>query len=174
MSASKYLKPVEPATGLWAVTAFGLSAEAPNIAIGNIIKVINPEKKRLFAGFPGDSTVCFHGTLENNIFSLAQHGFEIDRSPGGNFGQGVYLTRKGIKAHHYTSKNKEGQRVILQCRVKPGKIKNYPKGVHDPDLKHKGDADSVIGNIAHGEELVVYDPDRVLIEYIIYYSVFQW
>ena len=141
-----------------------------NCTILRVIKVNNRERQAAFERIDGEEMHVWHGTSYLNLPNLIGNGFDIARSKRGHFGRGIYFAERPLKAHTYTRKiNKK--RVLLLCRIKPGKIQEYPKGVNDPNLINKGDADSVTGSIVNGPEIVIYDNDRVIIDYIIYYNI---
>lgn len=141
-----------------------------NFTILRVIKVNNHERQDAFEKIDGEEVHVWHGTSSLNLPNLIGNGFDITRSKRGHFGRGIYFAERPLKAHTYTRKINE-KRVLLLCRIKPGKIQEYPKGVNDPDLINKGDADSVTGSILNGPEIVIYDNDRVIIDYVIYYNI---
>ena len=141
-----------------------------NCKILRAIKVNNYERQDAFEKIEGEEIHVWHGTSSLNLPNLIGNGFDIARSKKGHFGRGIYFAERPLKAHTYTKKIND-KRVLLLCRIKPGKIKEYPKGVNDPDLINKGDADSVTGSIFNGPEIVIYDNDRVIIDYVIYYNI---
>lgn len=148
-----------------------LLIEYRNFVVDRIIRFQSPGQYLVYSGINEEQEKSvWHGTYAMNLTSLLENGFDISKSKLGNFGKGIYFTEDPTKAHKYTKKH-YGNYVLLKCKIKPGVTKVYPDGVNDLHLKHRGDADTVEGKISLAKEIVVYDPRRILIEYIIYYNV---
>lgn len=128
---------------------------------------------------PWDTSVrdLWHGTTAPNIDQLLLEGLDQRVAARGHFGRGLYFSDHPGKAHRYTTKrsagpNADGIRTMLRCKVQLGKTKEYPRGVNDTSLlREPSGYDSVMGNISGQNEMVVYDNDRVLIEYVVRYTV---
>ncbi|XP_078106007.1 uncharacterized protein LOC144517761 [Sander vitreus] len=72
---------------------------------------------------PKDSGVytMFHGTSVANARLIVANGFQ--QSPGGMLGKGVYVSRDKKKAERYPLKNDPSNRVVLELRVRVGRVK---------------------------------------------------
>uniref|UniRef100_A0A8C9YKX4 Grass carp reovirus (GCRV)-induced gene 2p n=1 Tax=Sander lucioperca TaxID=283035 RepID=A0A8C9YKX4_SANLU len=77
----------------------------------------------LNAATPKDSGVytMFHGTSVANARLIIANGFQ--QSPGGMLGKGVYVSRDKKKAERYPLKNDPSNRVVLELRVRVGRVK---------------------------------------------------
>jgi hypothetical protein len=122
----------------------------------------------------------WHGTTATQLGQLLLEGLDQRVASRGHFGRGLYFSDHPGKAHRYTSKRSTGRgshgcrgiRTMLRCKVLMGKIKEYPRGVNDPSLlREPAGHDSVSGNISGQHEMVVYNNDRVYIDYVVRYSV---
>lgn len=121
----------------------------------------------------------WHGTSATDMDRLLLEGLDQRISARGHFGRGLYFSDHPGKAHRYTSKHhcsstagEVGIRTMLRCKVLLGKTKMYPPRVNDPSLlREPFGFDSVQGNISGQNEMIVYDNDRVLIDYVVRYTV---
>mmetsp|Transcript_48480 Transcript_48480/g.67370 ORF Transcript_48480/g.67370 Transcript_48480/m.67370 type:complete len:317 (-) Transcript_48480:2-952(-) len=178
---------VDPSTAEYA------SVVLPLIQHGvTIVEVQRVQNHRLYSRYhakemaealmPWDTSVkdLWHGTTASNIDQLLLEGLDQRVAARGHFGRGLYFSDHPGKAHRYTTKRSfpgrgpsaEGIRTMLRCRVQLGKVKEYPRGVNDTSLlREPSGFDSVQGNISGQNEMVVYDNDRVLIEYVVRYTV---
>jgi hypothetical protein len=131
---------------------------------------------------PWDTSIkeLWHGTTAGDIDQLLLEGLDQRVAARGHFGRGLYFSDHPGKAHRYTTKksfvgrgpSSEGIRTMLRCKVQLGKTKEYPRGINDTSLlREPSGYDSVVGNISGQNEMVVYDNDRVLIEYVVRYTV---
>jgi len=78
---------------------------------------------------PKDSGLTmYHGTSVANARLIVADGFR--QSPGGMLGKGVYVTRDKNKAERYPLKLDSSDRVVLELRVRVGRVKRIDKDNH--------------------------------------------
>ena len=117
----------------------------------------------------------FHGTDMDAVEKIIKNGFKP--SSKGMYGPGVYLATDSSKSaqEKYTKQSN----MLLVCKVGLGKTKKCDKAWDDANgakLKKEG-FDSIFaprgtkdtGGVLF-DEFVVFDPDRVLPEYIVHYN----
>jgi hypothetical protein len=130
----------------------------------------NPVNLLDFAAIPGKSVTVYHGTSEDATIEdggILLDGFDKSRQKPGWFGRGFYFTPDIKKALDYACCKKGEFNQIVICEIKLGNCHRFSKGLPDPhqDLagSHYGN-NSVIGELSErGREIVVYDPERILI-----------
>uniref|UniRef100_A0A8C3ARK4 Grass carp reovirus (GCRV)-induced gene 2p n=1 Tax=Cyclopterus lumpus TaxID=8103 RepID=A0A8C3ARK4_CYCLU len=110
----------------------------------------------------------FHGTSIASARLIIANGFK--QSTGGMLGKGVYVSRDKKKAAHYPLNSNNTDRVILELRVRVGRVKRIDKDNHPLQYtwhSHGYDTAWVIPNgglkaVRSGlEEDCVFDPKRV-------------
>lgn len=115
----------------------------------------------------------YHATIENNILSICEYGLDIRMAKIGFYGRGIYFSDEPSKANDYSQKigNTQAVRVMLECSVILGKIKEYNIGESDRDLvrEHKG-YNSNKGFLRRAYEYVVYRSEQICINRIIFYK----
>eukprot|EP00038_Savillea_parva_P030585 m.78768 g.78768 ORF g.78768 m.78768 type:complete len:545 (-) comp9245_c0_seq1:350-1984(-) len=155
-----------------------------------IVEVLRVQNHRLYSKFlakatseafsPWDTSSkdLWHGTTTTDVHRLVREGLDQRVATRGHFGRGLYFSDNAGKAHRYTSNrdgktpNDDGIRTMLRCKVQLGKMKSYPHGVNDTSLLREPDGyDSVMGNISGQNEFVIYENDRVYIDYVIKYRL---
>ena len=105
-----------------------------------------------------------------NVSNLIRNGLDVRFSRCGSFGRGIYFASDPAKAHQYRNPE-HPQHLMLQARVRLGAVKTFPDGEYDASLVREPDGyDSSKGNMTGHDEYTVYDNQRVLIEYMIFYS----
>uniref|UniRef100_UPI0037E76307 uncharacterized protein n=1 Tax=Semicossyphus pulcher TaxID=241346 RepID=UPI0037E76307 len=79
---------------------------------------------------PKDSAVytMYHGTSIANARLILANGFQ--QSSGGMLGKGVYVSRDKRKAERYPLKNDLSDRVVLELRVRVGRVKRIDQDNH--------------------------------------------
>ncbi|XP_068559182.1 grass carp reovirus (GCRV)-induced gene 2p [Cebidichthys violaceus] len=79
---------------------------------------------------PKDSGVytMYHGTSEASARTIIANGFQ--QSSGGMLGKGVYVSRDKKKAERYPLKSNASDRVVLELRVRVGRVKRIDKDSH--------------------------------------------
>lgn len=70
----------------------------------------------------------FHGTSVANARLIIANGFR--QSSGGMLGPGVYVSRDKTKAARYPLRNNASDRVVLELRVRLGRVKRIDKDNH--------------------------------------------
>lgn len=111
----------------------------------------------------------WHGSSSLETDPICAQGLDQRLGTRGNFGRGIYFSDSFHKAHQYTNRD-DDIRTMFLCRVNLGTPKEYPPGVNDTSLLREPDGyTSVTGRMLNHNEMVVYENDRVYIEYIIYY-----
>ncbi|XP_045890199.1 uncharacterized protein LOC123959909 [Micropterus dolomieu] len=70
----------------------------------------------------------YHGTSIANARLIISNGFQ--QSPRGMLGKGVYVSREKKKAERYPLNNNPSDRVVLQLRVRVGRVKRIDKDDH--------------------------------------------
>ena len=136
----------------------------------------------------------FHGTTPTNAKTIASHGFdERVAKNGGLYGTGSYFTDHSCKAQQYTGYLREcckpeltpqGEHCMLVCRVQMG-------STFSTDTTHRGQRrppddpcrpgapyDSIFAEMGRANwhrqvhnEFVVFRPELVYPEFILYYTV---
>ncbi|KAM3611474.1 uncharacterized protein V6R79_019063 [Siganus canaliculatus] len=110
----------------------------------------------------------YHGTSVALARLIITNGFK--QSSGGMLGPGVYVSREKKKAAHYPLKSSYSDRVILELRVRPGRVKKIDKDNHPLQFTwHANGYDTAwvppncgLKAVPSGlEEDCVYDPKRV-------------
>jgi hypothetical protein len=134
----------------------------------------------------------FHGTrlkcniLETNricqdigcgVCGISIQGFDLSRSGKKSrlrFGKGIYLAPTSSKCHDYTKESQYGYRAQLLCLVECG-VK-YELHQTDPSLLapplsyHSVHGKAVAGGKLKCDEIVLYNTDAILPQYIIIYT----
>lgn len=111
----------------------------------------------------------YHVTRSRSYNDLITNGLDSRLSLGGHFGRGIYVTPDPAKANQYRDPM-HSRHLMLQTRVRLGRVKTFAPGTHDPSLvREPYGFDSSKGNISGHDEYTVYDNRRVLIEYMIWY-----
>lgn len=79
---------------------------------------------------PKDSGVytMYHGTSLSNARLIITNGFQ--QSSGGMLGKGVYVSRDRRKAERYPLKSNPSDRVVLELRVRIGRVKRIDQDNH--------------------------------------------
>lgn len=79
---------------------------------------------------PKDSGVytMYHGTSLTSARSIITNGFQ--QSSGGMLGKGVYVSRDKRKAERYPLKSNPSDRVVLELRVRIGRVKRIDQDNH--------------------------------------------
>lgn len=110
----------------------------------------------------------YHGTTVAHTRLILANGFQP--SSGGMLGKGVYVSRDKTKAQRYPLNSKFGDRVVLELRVRVGRVKridrdNHPlqytwnaQGYHTAWVPPNCGMKSVPSGL---EEDCVFDPARV-------------
>ena len=133
----------------------------------------------------------FHGTslkcnmLEKNKFcdnsdcgicGISKSGFDLScvRSRFQRFGKGIYLAPNSSKCHDYTSESQYGCRAqllcLVACGVKYELYQNEQSLVAPPSGYHSVYGKAAAGGKLNYDEIVLYNVDAVLPQYIIVYS----
>jgi len=176
---------VDPSTAEYAAVVLPLVQHGVSI-----VEVQRVQNHRLYTRYHGkemsealmpwetETKDLWHGTTVSDLEQMLLEGLDQRMSARGHFGRGLYFSDHPGKAHRYTTKRSGfggesgGVRTMLRCRVQLGRTKEYPPGVNDTSLlREPAGYDSVRGNISGQNEMVVYDNDRVLIEYVVRYTV---
>lgn len=112
----------------------------------------------------------YHGTSIANARLIIANGFQ--QSQGGMLGNGVYVSRDKNKAQRYPLNSSPANRVVLELRVRLGRVKRIDKDNHPMQYtwnKHGYDTAWVPPNcgmkaVPSGlEEDCVFDPKRVTV-----------
>eukprot|EP00049_Salpingoeca_infusionum_P021932 m.4872 g.4872 ORF g.4872 m.4872 type:complete len:252 (-) comp4683_c0_seq2:439-1194(-) len=113
----------------------------------------------------------YHCTGAKDLNDILADGLDMRLSKYGYFGRGIYSATTPIKANKYWPKERAyDERVILQLRTLVGHTKQFQRGHYDMELQREPRGyDSVSGNIDGHSEVIVYNNNRCLIEYVIYY-----
>lgn len=74
----------------------------------------------------------YHGTSIASARLIIANGFRP--SSGGMLGRGVYVSRDRGKAADYPRKSQPSERVVLEVRVRVGRVKRIDKDNHDLQL----------------------------------------
>lgn len=110
----------------------------------------------------------YHGTSIASAKNIITNGFK--QSSGGMLGKGVYVSRDKKKASHYPLNSQITNRVVLELRVRPGRVKRIDKDNHPLQLTwHSHGYDTAwvppkcgMKSVPSGlEEDCVFDPKRV-------------
>ncbi|XP_047446800.1 uncharacterized protein LOC125011626 [Mugil cephalus] len=110
----------------------------------------------------------YHGTSIANANQIIANGFQ--QSTGGMLGKGVYVSRDKRKAQRYPLHSNQADRVVLELRVRVGRVKRIDKDNHPMQYTwntHGYDTAWVPPNcgmkaVPSGlEEDCVFDPKRV-------------
>ncbi|KAE8292321.1 hypothetical protein D5F01_LYC09688 [Larimichthys crocea] len=110
----------------------------------------------------------YHGTSVASAKAIISNGFK--QSSGGMLGKGVYVSRDKKKAAHYPLRSQISDRVVLELRVRPGRVKRIDQDNHP--LQHTWHANGYdtawvppkcgLRSVPSGlEEDCVFDPKRV-------------
>lgn len=119
-----------------------------------------PQKRGVYA--------MYHGTSVASARLIIANGFQP--SSGGMLGKGVYVSRDMKKAAHYPLMSQITDRVVLQLRVRPGRVKRIDTDNHPMQLTwHAHGYDTAwvppksgMMSVPSGlEEDCVFDPKRV-------------
>ncbi|CAJ1068545.1 uncharacterized protein LOC121509868 [Xyrichtys novacula] len=70
----------------------------------------------------------YHGTSLTNARNIIPNGFQ--QSSGGMLGNGVYVSRDKRKAERYPLKSNPSDRVVLELRVRVGRVKRIDQDNH--------------------------------------------
>lgn len=133
------------------------SVSSPGVELGPSQK---PQKRGIYT--------MYHGTSVAGARSIIANGFK--QSSGGMLGRGVYVSRNKKKAAHYPLGSPLTSRVVLELRVRPGRVKRIDKDNHPMQLSwHANGYDTAwvppkCGMLAVPsglEEDCVFDPKRV-------------
>eukprot|EP00759_Apiculatamorpha_spiralis_P052015 PhF_6_TR5582/c1_g2_i10/m.8005 len=155
------------------------------VCVTGIVEIKNPELQRNFDRHHGLITQMLHGT--DSYHTISSEGFVVQERKNSQgqylrkhsddpllFGSGVYLTPVFYKASNFTATD-----AVILCDVKLGTCVDKDEPYETCDLsvaKAKG-FDSI--RATHGcsdeslvglEEVIVYDPTRVLPRYVIYFQ----
>lgn len=183
-----HVVPVDPLTGEFALVVLPLLQT--NVTIVSVDRVQNEHTWKRFRDCERHSTAHvnrWHGTAAADLRLLLTEGLDqrLSSARRAHFGNGIYVAESPAKAHRYTGRHKcmtlscgspapvDGLvRTVLRCKVVLGRVKEYPKGVTDPGLfREPLGYDSVKGNVSGHDENVLYDNERVHIEYVVRYTV---
>lgn len=133
------------------------SVSSPGVELGPSQK---PQKQGIYTMYHGTSVASARGIIAN--------GFK--QSSGGMLGRGVYVSRNKKKAAHYPLRSPLTSRVVLELRVRPGRVKRIDKDNHPMQLSwHANGYDTAwvppncgMQAVPSGlEEDCVFDPKRV-------------
>lgn len=139
----------------WEVVDDG--ASSPGMELGPSQK---PQKRGIYT--------MYHGTSVASARLIITNGFK--QSSAGMLGKGVYVSRDKKKAAHYPLNSQITDRVVLELRVRPGRVKRIDKDNHPMQLSwHANGYDTAwvppkcgMRAVPSGlEEDCVYDPKRV-------------
>ncbi|XP_068167731.1 uncharacterized protein [Antennarius striatus] len=140
----------------WDVVDDGASLPAEKLGVSQF-----PRKGRVY--------IMYHGTTVDNARHIITEGFL--QSSGGMLGKGVYVSRDINKAAVYPRHHPSTDRVVLELRVRPGRVKRI---ANDNDLQFDWHANRyntawVPANCglsaapAGMEEDCVFNPRRVMV-----------
>lgn len=110
----------------------------------------------------------YHGTSVASARLIIANGFK--QSSAGMLGKGVYVSRDKKKAAHYPLNSQITDRVVLEIRVRPGRVKRIDKDNHPMQLSwHQNGYDTAwvppncgMLSVPSGlQEDCVFDPKRV-------------
>lgn len=110
----------------------------------------------------------YHGTRVASARLIIANGFK--QSSVGMLGKGVYVSRDKKKAAHYPLNSQITDRVVLEIRVRPGRVKRIDKDNHPMQLSwHQNGYDTAwvppncgMLSVPSGlQEDCVFDPKRV-------------
>lgn len=139
----------------WEVVDDG--ASFPGVELGPSQK---PQKRGIYT--------MYHGTSVDIARLIIANGFK--QSSGGLLGKGVYVSRDKKKAAHYPRRSQIADRVVLEIRVRPGRVKRIDKDNHPMQLSwHANGYDTAwvppncgMQSVPSGlQEDCVFDPKRV-------------
>nr|XP_046243034.1 uncharacterized protein LOC124058140 [Scatophagus argus] len=139
----------------WEVVDDG--ASFPGVELGPSQK---PQKRGVYT--------MYHGTSVSSARLIIANGFT--QSSRGMLGRGVYVSRDKKKAAHYPLNSQITDRVVLELRVRPGRVKRIDKDNHPMQLSwHTNGYDTAwvppncgMTAVPSGlEEDCVFDPKRV-------------
>lgn len=138
------------------------------------INKVNPFEPRIPGGLvsEGNEHVVYHAT-RGDLINICEEGLNPSYSRGGSYGKGIYFTDSAIKANDYSIKQlkQDNVRIMLQCRILLGRIKEYGLAQQDHCLMTAPHGyNSVKGFISRDIEYVIYQPDQILVEKIILYK----
>ncbi|XP_072244242.1 uncharacterized protein [Leuresthes tenuis] len=120
----------------------------------------NPQKQGVYT--------MFHGTSMASARQIIANGFK--QSSGGMLGKGVYVSRDKKKAANYPLNSNPSDRVILEVRVRVGRVKRIDKdnhllqqtwSAHDYDTAWVPPKCGMLSVPSGREEDCVFDPKRV-------------
>ncbi|XP_041792402.1 grass carp reovirus (GCRV)-induced gene 2e [Chelmon rostratus] len=132
-------------------------ASSPGVELGPSQK---PQKRGIYT--------MYHGTSTASARLIIANGFK--QSSGGMLGKGVYVSRDKKKAAHYPLNSQITDRVVLELRVRPGRVKRIDQDNHPMQLSwHANGYDTAwvppncgLKAVPSGlEEDCVFDPKRV-------------
>ncbi|XP_069380032.1 uncharacterized protein [Paralichthys olivaceus] len=110
----------------------------------------------------------YHGTSVASARLIIANGFR--RSLTGMLGEGVYVSRSMLKASSYPKNSKKSERVVLEVRVRVGRVKRIDKDDHPLQYTWSTSGYNTawvppncgMQSVPSGlEEDCVYDPNRV-------------
>ncbi|KAM9810957.1 uncharacterized protein ACB057_004925 [Neosynchiropus ocellatus] len=116
----------------------------------------------------------YHGTTVSSAYLIIQHGFRP--SERGMLGKGVYVSRDRNKASCYPRDCSYADRVVLQVRVRVGRVKcintdnhpwQYTWHEHGYDTAWVPAGCGMAAVPSGMEEDCVFDPDRVRVEAVV-------
>ncbi|KAM4576472.1 GCRV-induced gene 2p isoform 1-T1 [Odontesthes bonariensis] len=138
----------------WEVVDDG--ASFPGVTLGPSQK---PQNRGVYA--------MFHGTSVASARQIIANGFK--QSSGGMLGKGVYVSRDKRKAANYPLKSNPSDRVILELRVRVGRVKRIDRDFHTWQFTWSSKYNTAwvppkcgMKSVPSGlEEDCVFDPQRV-------------
>lgn len=123
---------------------------------------------------PSAATTLFHGTSEEAAKSICVSQFRLPTSSahGAMFGKGLYFADRAKKSHSYTTRNKEGLRIMMLCRVVLGHVLRLASTDFKAHETIRGTEYTSVLGCADGsnQEFVVFDVTQVYPEYIMFYA----
>ena len=152
----------------------------PGYRVDSIDLVINPDiltdfqhKQAEFAksGKPAKCVLAFHGTREENIDSIIQSNFSLDRIKRSMYGHGIYFSEFADVSMAYAAEASHTCRSLLLCKILPGKEYDLNQSSSGAPLEHGYDSHRVRKDSkGFGEMLVIFNPSQIMPYYIIHYS----
>ncbi|MBN3303248.1 BUD13 protein, partial [Amia calva] len=137
-------------------------------------KACREKRRRLKPGQAprgGRSYTMYHGTHKNNAKAIITTGFH--QSQGGTLGPGVYCSRDIKKASSYPALCGPADRVVLELRVRVGKVKRIDgQGLQLQTSWHQHGYDTAWMPASGGrfEEDCVWDPKRLSVVGVVHCS----
>ena len=123
---------------------------------------------KLRAQGKGDIRIGFH-TTKGPIDEIIAEGLDYRLSKGGYFGNGLYFAEDPLKSCLYDTKQTN---KMFMCSLLLGKSYCFAPGATDQTLVREPPGfDSIIGCTDGHYEYVIYDNSKVLIDYVISYSI---